>query len=209
MPQWTPRRKYKNEDADSIAEIRISEKDSSPTSLTGNKLYFYGDIDGDTALSWNKQLDEISRNLKVAQSLYDLATPPILQIFIYSDGGDLFSSLSIAGRIELLKSKGFIIDTFIDGFCASGATLISVVGNKRFIHKHACMLIHQLSSSFWGTYKEFQDENKNVEMMMNKIHNVYRIYAKFNKEELDNILSHDIYLSPDECLKFGLVDEIL
>ena len=38
--------------------------------------------------------------------------------------------------------------------------------------KHAHMLIHQLSSGFWGTMREFKDEMKNNKKLMKMIVNV-------------------------------------
>lgn len=212
MPHWNlPRKSYRNDDAadGAVTEIRIAEKDSSPSSMTNNRLYFYGDISEETALNWNKQLDELSKNLKVVQTIYELQNPPIIYIYIHSAGGDLFAALSVLGRIEQLKDKGFLVHTIVDGYCASAATLISIAGNKRFLQRHGCMLIHQLSSSFWGTYNQFQDEKRNVELMMEQIKVVYRTYTTFEEKDLNEILSHDIYLYKDECLKQGLIDEVL
>lgn len=212
MPKWNSSRKYRNNDdsESSITEIRIADKDSSPSILTGNRLYFYGDITDESVLAWNKQLDDVSKNMKIIQTTYDLPTPPPLYVYIQSNGGDFFAALSTLGHLENLKKTGFEVHTIVEGFCASGATLISVGGNPRFIRKHSCMMIHQISSNFgWGTYQQFQDEHKNVELMMNMIIGVYKEYTTFNPKDLSEILTHDLYLSTEECLKKGLVDKII
>jgi ATP-dependent protease ClpP protease subunit len=211
MAQWkAPLHKYRNDDTEgSITEIRIADRDSSPTNITGNHLYFYGDITIDSVLSWNKQLDDVSRNMKVVQTMYDLVNPPPIHIYIQSGGGEVFASLSVLGKIESLKKTGNEIHTIVEGFCASGATLISVGGSKRFIRNHSCMMVHQISSNFWGTYQQFQDEQKNVDLMMNLITEVYDKYTKFNSKDLNDILNHDLYLSTDKCMEKGLVDQVL
>lgn len=212
MPQWnSPSHKYRNDDNESsVTEIKIADKDTSSPITTSNRLYFYGDITDNSILNWNKQLDDVSRNMKIIQITYDFPVPPPIYIYIQSNGGELFASLSTLGRIKNLKENGFEIHTIVEGLCASGATLISIGGSRRFIRKHSSMMVHQISSTFWGgTYQQFQDEQKNVELMMSLIINVYQEYTKFDIKELGEILNHDLYLSTEECLKKGLVDKVL
>jgi len=211
MPQWkAPHKSKLNDECESgITEIQIANKDQSQSNVTANRLYFYGDITDDSVIGWNRQLDDVSKNLKVLQTMYDLSAPPPIHIYIQSNGGEIFAALSTLGRLIELRNKGFDIHTIVDGFCASGATLISVGGSKRFIRPYACMLIHQLSSEFWGTYEEFKDEKQNVDLIMTIIKKVYKDHTTLDPKELDEILTHDLYLSPQECLDKGLVDEVM
>jgi ATP-dependent protease ClpP protease subunit len=71
------------------------------------------------------------------------------------------------------------------------------------------MLVHQVSSEFWGNYMQFNDEIKNMELLMTLIKGVYLKKTKFDPKELDEILSHDLFMDSKTCLKYGLVDEIL
>jgi ATP-dependent protease ClpP protease subunit len=99
--------------------------------------------------------------------------------------------------------------TYVDGFCASAATFLSIVGVKRYISKNSYMLIHQLSSNLWGKYSEIEDEKKNLDLMMETIRNVYTEYTKVPIEELDEILKHDLMWDAKTCLKYNLVDRIV
>jgi len=45
--------------------------------------------------------------------------------------------------------------------------------------------------------------------LSDKIQKIYLEHTKFTKADLDEILKHDIYLSAEECVKYGLVDKIL
>jgi ATP-dependent protease ClpP protease subunit len=210
MAQWKAPRKHHNDDNEgSITEIRLTERDSSPNSVIGNHLYFYGEITLESVLTWGRQLDDVSKNMKIIQTTYDLVAPPPIHIYIQSGGGEVFASLSILGRIESLVHNGFEIYTIVEGGCASGATLISVGGSRRFIRNHSCMMIHQISSDFWGTYQQFQDEQKNIELMMRLVKEVYNKYTVLTEKDLNDILTHDLYLSVEECIKKGLVDEVL
>jgi len=44
---------------------------------------------------------------------------------------------------------------------------------------------------------------------MTLIKSVYLKKSKFKAKQLEELLKHDLFLSAKECLKFGLVDEIL
>jgi ATP-dependent Clp protease, protease subunit len=209
MHQWKSTPNYRNDEAEGAMEIRIANGEPNGSQITGNRLYFYGDINGEVVLDWNRQLDDTSRNMKIMQTMYDLQTPPQLSIYIQSNGGEIFPALSVLGRIESLKNDGFEIRTIIDGFCASSATLISIGGSTRYIRKYSCMMIHQLSGGAWGTYSELKDEQQNIDLLMNTIRGVYNKNANIPESELNEILTHDLYLSAEECIAKKLVDKIL
>ena len=172
----------------------------------GNKIYFYTDISKDTILTLNKQIDIVTKQMKILQITYDLPAPPPIELYICSDGGDVFASMA---AVDKIMNNAVPIHTFCEGVVASGATLISSAGAKRFITKNSCMLIHQVSSGLWGNYMQFKDEMKNLELIMTLIKSVYLKKSKFKSKQLDELLKHDLFLSADECLKVGLVDEIL
>jgi ATP-dependent protease ClpP protease subunit len=215
MPKWKlPRLRKSNEETTDEGELILPqdfkfEPFSSPTSICHNRIYFYGEVTKESILTLNKQLDETARNLRVFQVNYDVPVPPPIRLYIQSEGGDLIAALSTLGRIDELKNKGMEVHTIVEGIAASAATLISIGGSKRYIRRHATMLIHQLRSGFWGTYAEFQDETENVALLMKEMRNIYSHYTKCKGKILDGILKRDLYLSADECLKMGLADEIL
>ena len=101
------------------------------------------------------------------------------------------------------------IHTYVDGFAASAATFLSVVGSKRFMSRNSYMLIHQLSSQLWGKYSEIEDEKKNLDLMMETIKNVYREYTRVPMDKIDEILKHDLLWDAKQCLEYGLIDEII
>ena len=101
------------------------------------------------------------------------------------------------------------IHTYVDGFAASAATFLSVVGSYRAMSRHSYMLIHQLSSSFWGTYANFEDEKQNLDLMMNTIRDVYKKYTKVPMKELSEILKHDLLWDARTCKEYGLIHEVI
>ena len=170
-----------------------------------NKIYYYAGVNRDSAVELNKKIGELeSKSLTLGNNL-DIA-PPTLKILINSGGGSITAGISSMDTILRCKVP---VHTYIDGFCASAATFLSVVGSCRFMSRNSYMLIHQLSSSLWGKYSEIEDEKKNLDLMMETIKNVYREYTKVPMKKLDEILKHDLLWDAKTCLKYGLIDEII
>jgi len=182
-------------------------KSSAQVIGQNNRIYFYSDsVDSDSILELNKELKikdslNLARNAVVGTTELD----PIV-IHINSPGG--FVTDGLAGMDTLRRCKSPVF-TIVEGCVASAATFLSVVGKKRMITKHSIMLIHQLSSAFWGTYEEFLDEKRNLDLLMGIIKGIYKEYTKVPMDKLDEILKHDLYLDSKKCLEYGLVDEII
>ena len=132
--------------------------------------------------------------------------PPTLKVLINSGGGSITAGISSMDTILRCKVP---VHTYVDGFCASAATFLSVVATKRFISRNSYMLIHQLSSQFWGKYSELEDEKQNLDLMMDTIRNTYKEYTKVPTEQIDEILKHDLFWDAETCKSLGLVDEII
>ena len=170
-----------------------------------NKIYYYAGVNRDSAVELNKKIGELeSKSLTLGNNL-DIE-PPILKVLINSGGGSITAGISSMDTILRCKVP---VETYVDGFCASAATFISVVGKKRYMSRNSYMLIHQLSSTLWGKYSEIEDEKKNLDLMMETIKNVYKEYTKVPMKKLDEILKHDLLWDAKTCLKYGLVDEII
>ena len=71
------------------------------------------------------------------------------------------------------------------------------------------MLIHQLSTVFWGKMHEFDDEMKNLKNLMKLIKNIYKEHTKVPQKKIDEILKHDLWWDANTCKNYNLVDDIL
>ena len=170
-----------------------------------NKIYYYANVNRESVAELNKKIGELeSKSFTLANNL-DI-DPPTLKILINSGGGSVTAGISSMDTILRCKVP---VHTYVDGFCASAATFLSVVGEKRFMSRNSYMLIHQLSSTLWGKYSEIEDEKKNLDLMMETIKNVYKEYTRVPMKKLDEILKHDLLWDANTCLKYGLVDEII
>jgi ATP-dependent Clp endopeptidase proteolytic subunit ClpP len=169
-----------------------------------NHIYFHAEVDRDNifVLIGFIRKCEID-NIMLAHKL--CCDPIPIYIHINSFGGSIFDALT---AIDVMKSCKVPVHTIIEGATASAGTLMSVVGVKRFIRPNAHMLIHQLSSGYWGKMQELEDDFENNKALMEKILDIYKEHADIPKKQLRDILKHDLWWNVDTCMKYGLVDEI-
>ncbi len=179
--------------------------DNNIVDFSHNRIYFYSGVTRPKILKLNKGIYNLNVNMLSKATPLDYDPPPIM-LHINSYGGSVFAGLS---AVDYIINSKIPVHTVIDGCAASAATLMSCVAEKRYMHRHACMLVHQLSGMMWGKFQEMQDDMQNSEMLMEKIKDIYRKYTKIPKKELDNILKHDIWWEAEKCLEYGLVDELI
>ena len=84
-----------------------------------------------------------------------------------------------------------------------------MIGKTRQITQNSYMLIHNISSGFWGKMHEFEDEIKNLKLLTKDIRKMYTQYTNIKTKQLDQLLKKDLLLHAKICLSYGLVDEII
>jgi len=131
--------------------------------------------------------------------------PLPLYLHINSYGGDLQEGLLAA---DCIINSRIPIYTIIEGKAASAATFLSICGKKRFMTENSTILIHQLSSGFWGKFQEMQDEQKNNEFFMTKMYDFYSRYTTIPKKKLKKVMRHDLWWDISTAIKYGFVDKM-
>lgn len=213
MMKW----RYKNEEEKEegnlqIPQIIINSAESEEASVMqgirviNNKILFYADIDEGSVLELNRVLLELDCKMQSIKAAgFDDNYEPIINLHINTYGGSVHVAFAAVDTMGRLKTK---IHTYIDGNVASAGTLISSAGSRRFIGPHAHLLIHQLSSGVYGKFSEMEDEIFNCTNLMKILKDFYKKHTKIPMKKLDELLKRDIWLTAQECLDFGIVDEI-
>jgi len=179
--------------------------DNNVVDFAHNRIYFYSGVTRPKVLQLNKGLFNLNVNMisKTTPLEYD---PPPIKLHINSYGGSVFAGLA---AVDYIKNSRVPVHSVIDGCAASAATLMSCVAERRYMHKNACMLVHQLSGMMWGKFQEMEDDFENSKMLMEKIKSIYNEHTRIPKREMDKILKHDLWWEAEKCLEFGLVDELI
>lgn len=182
-----------------------SDSLSDPTRRK-NRLWFYSEVTPETIQAFVTQLHEAEvEALRMASEL-GVADIPV-HVHIHSYGGDVFSGMAAMDAI-LETRKRVPVHTHIEGAAASAATLMSVAGTRRTIGQHSFILIHQISSSFWGKFEEWKDEMKNNDLLMKTVVDFYVEHARMDARHVRQVLKKDLWFDAKRAHRLGLVDEI-
>lgn len=132
--------------------------------------------------------------------------PKPIKLFITSNGGLVYQVFS---AIDTIRSMKIPVHTYVKGFAASAATLLSLAGKRRFITENSHMLIHELRGGSWGSFSQLKEAMENHTIIHDHIKNYYLKYTKYTMAEIEEQLKHDMIMKPEKCLEKGLVDEIV
>ena len=193
--------------------IKTEEQTTKPAKTTSTEaglsedlsIYFYGKVTDETCLQLTQTLKMMDIAAKHQKVMYP-QLEPVIDLHIQSGGGSLMPTLYVC---DVIKNSDTPIHTYVDGYCASAASLISVCGKKRYMTKHSALLIHQLSAMAAGKFNELKTEVNNLNSFMNSIRDIYLKNTKIDKDSLESLLKTDVWLDSDICLQYGLIDEII
>lgn len=174
-----------------------------------NHVYFYAGVDSDRALALVRHLRDIDSMLRRERDTRSLPEDfPMVPIWLHiqSGGGWTHSAFGLVDQIEALRSPVY---TVIEGYAGSAASLISMAGTKRYITAHSHVLIHEASYFVWGKHSEHQDEAKYADDIQKQLEQFYKAHSKINLTQIREMLKRDTWISAEEALEFGMVDEII
>ena len=168
-----------------------------------NNIYFNGQVTEEACFQLSQALSH-HRELSIQNEFY----PNHINLYIQSPGGSLLPTL---GLIDEIKNYDIDIHTYVKGYAASAATLLSVVGKKRYIYKNSLMMIHgiQLNEQTVSTVLDVKDLNYNIDLFMSIITDIYLENSNIDKKSLYKLFEHDIWLDSKNALHYGFVDKIL
>lgn len=161
------------------------------------RLELYGNVD---QASCHKLVYELQKIEPVAHGLGQ----PIC-LHIQSSGGEVMPLLHVLDVIDGLRVPLY---TFVEGYAASAASLLSVYGTKRFMTQRSYILIHEIRFSQSGTYSQAAIETAHIGRMMDEMRGIYLKRTKLEKDSLDQLMQRDTWLDSAECLALGIVDAI-
>jgi len=167
----------------------------------GSEIYYYSDVNRKSILEFTEQLKKLETELlKKAAELRGYI--PNIRVHIQSDGGDVFAGMS---GMNAMKESRVHITTVAEGACCSAGTFLLLGGKDRRMGRNAYVLIHQISTGFFGKFEELKDEMKTCKKLMKMLKRVYRAETSIPKEKLKELMERDVYLDADECVKYGIV----
>lgn len=129
-----------------------------------------------------------------------------IKIFINSPGGDLDSTLSFIGLMNISKTPIWTIDAC---WAYSAAGLILMAGHKRYALPNTECLIHSGSGQLGGSYEQTTEQMKNYKYLVDKMRDFILSKTKIDQKLFKKNSQKDWYIYDDEMLTLGIVDEII
>lgn len=189
-------------DLDALLQPKPQYIEATYAALTGNRCIFISE-------DFTKELAAVVSATLISFNNEDNKTP--ITIYINSNGGDGSALIHIYDVINSIKAP---VETVCMSKCYSAGAFLLAAGQKgrRFIFKHAQVMIHGLQCHFPG-FSEDQVETKTYYSFLDSFNDsMMKILAKHTGQSIKKIkedCKKDLYLDPQEAIEYGLVDHIL
>jgi len=183
-----------------MSEVYEYKKEKEEKDPLDKITFLTGEIDEETAENIIKKIIKLNHKQEV----------PFIQMIINSNGGHIPSGFAI---IDIMRWSKIPIYTIGLGLIASMGLLIFMAGEKghRIITPRTSVLSHRFYAQIKGTHSELLAFRKEEDFLYKRIINHYLEFSKIKtKTELEKKLLKDveIWLTPEETVKFGLADII-
>ena len=149
-------------------------------------------------------------SLIVAQLLHLEAENPSKEISMYinSPGGVVTSGLSIYDTMQYIRPA---VSTLIVGMAASMGSLLAVGGEKgmRFSLPNSRIMVHQPSGGYQGQATDIMIHAEETMRVKKRLNEIYVRHTGQSYEAVEQALERDRFMSPEEALEWGHLDEIV
>jgi len=178
----------------------------------GERSYdIYSRLLRDRIVMLDTDVNEHSASLIVAQFLFlESQGNEDISFFINSPGGVVTAGMAIYDTMQFIKPD---VQTIVMGQACSMGSLLATAGapGKRKILPNARHMIHQPSGGAGGQATDMEIQVKEILKMKQSLTQIYVNHNSKGKtfEEFYNAMERDNFMSAQEALDFGLVDEIV
>lgn len=179
-------------------------------SSNGERIYdIYSRLLKDRIIILSGEIDDTLANNVVAMLLYlDSLNHDDISIYINSPGGVITSGMAIYDTMNFIKSD---VSTICIGMAASMAAVLLSSGTKgkRYILPNGEVMIHQPLGGAEGQATDINIVAKHILNLKNKLNHILSNNTGKDIKDIELDTERDHYLSAEEALGYGLVDEIL
>ena len=151
--------------------------------------------------------DDIAQ-IVISELLYlDSIETKNIWIYINSPGGSISSGLAIYDTIHFINSQ---VNTVCVGIAMSmAAFLLSSATGKRYALPNSEIMIHQPYGGMQGVVSDIDIQAKRLLNIKEKMNQMLANNTKKTIEEIEHDTERDNYMSADEALAYGIIDEIM
>ena len=179
----------------------------------GERAYdIYSRLLKDRIVMLDTDVNEHTASLLVAQFLFLEAEDSNKDIYFYinSPGGSVTAGMAIYDTMQFIRPD---VQTIVMGQACSMGSLLAQAGapGKRKILPNARHMIHQPSGGARGQATDMQIQVEEILKMKKYLTDIYVRHNTKGKtfDELTRDMERDRFMSAQEALEYGLIDEIV
>ncbi len=155
-------------------------------------------------------VDDATANLVVAQMLFLESENPDKDInfYINSPGGSIAAGMAIYDTMQFIKPD---ISTLCVGMAASMGAFLLAAGakGKRFALPNSTVMIHQPLGGFQGQASDIEIHAKYILSLRERLNRLMALHTGKSVEEIARETDRDNFLTAEEALAFGMIDQVL
>jgi len=155
-------------------------------------------------------VDDGVASLVCAQLLFLESENPNKDIAFYinSPGGIVTSGLAIYDTMRYIRPD---VSTVCIGQAASMGSLLLAAGakGKRFALPNSRIMVHQPSGGAQGAAADIEIQAREILALRARLNSIYAEHTGQALDVIERAMDRDRYMTPDEALKFGIIDEVV
>lgn len=166
----------------------------------------------DRIIFLSEDVNHVTASLVVAQMLFLESEDPDKEISFYinSPGGSITDGMAIVDTMNYIKCP---VSTICIGMAASMGSVLLACGakGKRFATPNSEILIHQplISGGLSGQTTEIKIHADHMVKTREKLNKILSEKTGQSLEKIQEDTERDHYMTAEEALKYGLIDEII
>ena len=179
----------------------------------GERSYdIYSRLLRDRVILLEGEVHDQMANLIVAQLLYLESESTEQDIFMYinSPGGSVTAGMAIYDAMQFIRPD---VQTIVMGQACSMGSLLAQAGapGKRKMLPNARHMIHQPSGGASGMQSDIEIRYKEITYLKKRLTEIYVQHNSAGKtyEELERDMDRDKFMSAQEALSYGLIDQVI
>lgn len=133
-----------------------------------------------------------------------------INILVNSSGGSVYDGFALVDIMQMSKTP--IATIGVGSIMSMGVLILSAGANgKRIITRNATVMVHQFSHSPSGKFHELEASQKSMVYMKEQFIEHFRRHSTMSDKQINDIMfgPTDRYLTPLECKRYGLVDDVI
>ena len=130
-----------------------------------------------------------------------------INLVLSSYGGDVYAML---GTIDYFKTLPVKVNTHCVGACMSAAAVILACGTgKRTMSENSTVMVHEGSAFEAGKTSDVLKGADHLKKLQSNINRILGEVTGKDQEFWEEVSRQDTYLTAEECLDYGIIDEII